>query len=681
MFRTFSFHTLLAILFVFSFSDSELNAQIPEHELPAVKKQSLDDFQAGNFRAAESNFEKLMKQFPRDPMYRYYTGICKIEQNKDLEEAAELLVFASSRGVPEDVYYYLGEAYRKLYDFEKAKKYFIEFDKEAPRGMTREKNSKLLIRSVVSAMQITSTYNPFEVLNVTFVNMSDPDQFRQVKMTGGDLVRKPEVFFSPDENKEDLNSLMFMPRILERGKSVYFAGYDKGAKNGFQILQARKGPTGKWTDIKSLDALNTEKDEILPYFDPVGKDLYFASNGREGLGGFDLYRAHYDEERDEWTDPINVGFPVNSAFDDYLLLPGSDLGMVIFFSGRQGSDTAMTVYRVHLSEPKRSLASSTPQEIRRIANLGNIADDVLRDYESFQEESDRTQLARVRAADATPEMKMEKAAASGVDVQYQQLINQALRHQAISDSLTELASAARVKVRESEDPNDRWLYQKQIMVWEKRAQEEQKLADDRFVSVNTYTAGDGSGTGNVVPPGIKKDTVINEITVYKFVTADSITAKARESFQKPAPDEVKTLPALDTKTVVEREPVNELPESEPLKTTEIQNRFQVLGVSPYSENSPIPMDTPLPKGSFYRIQLGVFSKAVAPDVFGGLAPISGETMPDRGLIKYYVGKFSRYEDARDALPRVREQGYQDAFIVSWYNGGKMSPEKVQKLEQ
>lgn len=681
MFRTFSFRILIAFFFVLSLSGSGSYAQIPEHELPALKKQSLDDFQAGNFGAAEPNFEKLMKQFPRDPMYRYYAGICKIEQNKDLEEAAELLVFSSSRGVPEDVYYYLGEAYRKLYDFEKAKKYFIEFDKEAPRVLSREKDSKLLIRSVVSAMQITSTYNPFEVLNVTFVNMNDPAQFSQVKMTGGDLVRKPDVFFAPDEDKEDLNSLMFMPKNIERGKSVYYAGYGKGARDGFQIMQAKKGPTGKWTDIKSIDALNTERDEILPYYDPVGKDLYFASNGREGLGGFDLYRSHYDEERDEWTDPLNVGFPVNSAFDDYLLLPGSDLGMVIFFSGRQGSDTAMTVYRVHLSEPKRSLASSTPREIRQIANLGNIASDVLKDYETYQEESDKTQLANIRPVEMAPEKMAAKESNSNVDSQYQLLINKALRHQSIADSLTELASTARVKVRESDDPNDRWLYQKQIMVWEKRAQEEQKLADDHFVSVNTYKKGGESVAGKEVPASIKKDTVINEITVYKFVSNDSIAKKAKESFRPAESDSRQIIAEQKPAELVEKESAQILPEIKPVNTPDILKRFEVLGASPYSENSPIPMNTPLPKGSFYRIQLGVFSKAVAPDAFGGLTPISGETIPDRGLTKYYVGKFSRYEDARDALPRVREKGYQDAFIVSWYNGGKMSPEKVQKLEQ
>ena len=76
----------------------------------------------------------------------------------------------------------------------------------------------------------------------------------------------------------------------------------------------------------------------MPYFDPIGNDLYFASNGLPGVGGFDLFRSHYDSDRDEWSEPMNLGFPVNSTRDEFLLLPGSDLGMVMFFTNRQGGD-------------------------------------------------------------------------------------------------------------------------------------------------------------------------------------------------------------------------------------------------------------------------------------------------------------------------------------------------------
>ena len=40
---------------------------------------------------------------------------------------------------------------------------------------------------------------------------------------------------------------------------------------------------------------------------------------------------------------MNLGFPINSTRDELLLLPGSDLGMLMFFSNRQGGDSLVTV--------------------------------------------------------------------------------------------------------------------------------------------------------------------------------------------------------------------------------------------------------------------------------------------------------------------------------------------------
>ncbi len=110
-------------------------------------------------------------------------------------------------------------------------------------------------------------------------------------------------------------------------------------------------------------------------------------------------------------------------------------------------------------------------------------------------------------------------------------------------------------------------------------------------------------------------------------------------------------------------------------------RFMILDASPYTVENPIPIDPKLPNGSFYRIQLGAFSQAVAPDAFGGISPITGETLPDRNLTKYYAGKFSKYIDAVASLSEVRSAGFDKAFIVSWFNGTKMSKDKVRKLEK
>jgi hypothetical protein len=506
--------------------------------------------------------------------------------------------------------------------------------------------------------------------------------------------------------------------------------------------------------------LNTAGDEILPYFDPVGKDLYFASDGREGIGGFDLYRSHYDEERNEWSEPVSLGFPVNSAFDDYLLLPGTDLGMVTFFSARQTNDTAIAVYRVHLSEPKQSLASRSPQEIRRIANLDNAASEMMKEFEAYKDflavEREETpaslQTAHNEALTDAGSGSAAPAGASALpgrdhsgplqsaDPGYQALISAALRHQAASDSLTELSTAARIRVRESTDPNEKWLSQRQIMVWEKKSSEEQDLADGYFSQVADYNKPAASSV-------ITHDTLKVERTEYKLVdnaptemtvpSGPDVAEKAKAVFSGAAHQENEqsgaTLPPKDAgpqtgkmnsekvqQPVAARDAGNEHSDGQlqtasgsekgssgseekfsvvtdgmsgsaidasgsgntgqTVRPAAAPQAFELLAASPYSVSNPVPVDDPLPQGTLYRIQLGVFSGTVDPEVYGGLTPISAMTDPERNLVFYYAGNFKSYEAAMDALDIVRSQGFSDAFIVSWYNGARMSVEKARKLE-
>jgi hypothetical protein len=69
------------------------------------------------------------------------------------------------------------------------------------------------------------------------------------------------------------------------------------------------------------------------------------------------------------------------------------------------------------------------------------------------------------------------------------------------------------------------------------------------------------------------------------------------------------------------------------------------------------------------------------DHFGGLSPITTEYIPERELTRYFAGKFSRMEDAKAALVRVRALGYPDAFIIGYYDGVRVSFSKLRALEK
>jgi hypothetical protein len=65
--------------------------------------------------------------------------------------------------------------------------------------------------------------------------------------------------------------------------------------------------------------INTKGDELFPTFALDG-DLIFASNGRPGMGGLDIYRADKVGEDNKWENPKNLGAPINSINNDYALI-------------------------------------------------------------------------------------------------------------------------------------------------------------------------------------------------------------------------------------------------------------------------------------------------------------------------------------------------------------------------
>ncbi|MFK8101467.1 MAG: OmpA family protein [Saprospiraceae bacterium] len=75
---------------------------------------------------------------------------------------------------------------------------------------------------------------------------------------------------------------------------------------------------GVWTAAENLGAtINSAYDEVSPFLAKDGHSLYFSSNHcRRSIGGLDIFKAKFDEAKQTWSTPVNLGLPINSAADD-----------------------------------------------------------------------------------------------------------------------------------------------------------------------------------------------------------------------------------------------------------------------------------------------------------------------------------------------------------------------------
>lgn len=114
------------------------------------------------------------------------------------------------------------------------------------------------------------------------------------------------------------------PWISEDGKVLYFSSDMKGGFGGKDIYRSEL-VNNHWTKPENLgEVINTAQDEVYPH--RYGYSLYFSSNGHPGLGGLDIFKA--EDGTGGFTEPQNVGYPLNTNYDDF--------GIVITASGSQG---------------------------------------------------------------------------------------------------------------------------------------------------------------------------------------------------------------------------------------------------------------------------------------------------------------------------------------------------------
>lgn len=105
------------------------------------------------------------------------------------------------------------------------------------------------------------------------------------------------------------------PSITPDGQYLYFASNRSGGQGGSDIWMCRRLPNGDWSRAENLGpSVNTPGNEKCPFIHADGKTLYFASNGWQGFGGYDMYFIDLTDSR--LTHPTNLGLPINTDDDD-----------------------------------------------------------------------------------------------------------------------------------------------------------------------------------------------------------------------------------------------------------------------------------------------------------------------------------------------------------------------------
>lgn len=147
---------------------------------------------------------------------------------------------------------------------------------------------------------------------------------------------------------------------------------------GIINLYTSERVSNKWTRQTKVRGINDQQEfkrVNYPFMLGDGETLYFAAEGEDGLGGYDIYTSTYDKDAQRFLQPVNIGMPFNSEANDYMFVIDEYSNIGWFASDRhQPADTVCIYVFVPESRKSYNPEAYTPEQIANFARITSIAD-------------------------------------------------------------------------------------------------------------------------------------------------------------------------------------------------------------------------------------------------------------------------------------------------------------------
>jgi len=331
-----------------------------------IEQKAFQFFNNKQYSEALPLFSQLLSLYPKDERYNLYYAACLIETNQQVENSIKYLQYADSKSNDPLIKYYLGRAYHLTYQFDKAEENYSMFKQLAPSKLIKQFDVDKLIEMCNNGKELIKYISELTVVDNRRIKSENYFYSYDLKEFDGKLIIKPkELKSSIDKKEEPPNTVIFLPN---NSNIVYYGSYGNTKANGRDIYRIERLPDGKWGKPENLGSvINTKYDEDYPFLHSDGKTLYFSSKGHNSMGGYDIFKSVYDSSSNSWTKPVNLDFPTNSPYDDYLYIVDKDNFYAYFTSNRETRDNNITVYKIIVDK------NPIPREYKDIEEIKNIA--------------------------------------------------------------------------------------------------------------------------------------------------------------------------------------------------------------------------------------------------------------------------------------------------------------------
>ena len=394
-------------------------------------------------------WKNMLEKNQNQANYNYLAGVCQLNLNLGKKDALPFLEKALENvskaydpfdyledSAPLDLYFHLGKAYHYNYQFDKAIEYYNKFKAEGPKKhfliTTGEVDHQINISNNAKNEIANTKENDYKIYNIGGVINSEFSDFSPVVTLDENILfftsrrmRKDssnadylvpydgklyeDIYFSlkdvnenwseprlvniskEDENEatisvsadgtrlfvyhddigdgnvyesvledtvfseltsiKEINTLAWETHttLTPDGNTMYFVSDREGGFGGRDIYRITKLPNGKWSDPFNVGApINTKYDEDAPFISVDGVSLYFSSNNDKSMGGFDIYLSQLNEEN-KFSEPENLGYPLNTVDDDVFFILNASGKRGYYSSAIEGGFGEKDIYVVEFN--------------------------------------------------------------------------------------------------------------------------------------------------------------------------------------------------------------------------------------------------------------------------------------------------------------------------------------------
>lgn len=308
-------------------------------------------YKAGDYADAAARLEAILKKTPKDATANYYMGLTQLALD-NADEAAAALRKAEDRGVA-NASRLLADIALADYDVDAAEEHLDTCEallrkskKSAPESLAETRSRLVTIKNMLERVE------KIVIIDSVVVDKSDFFKAYALSPEAGRLLEGSSL---PPQYSESEPSMVYRP---ENGKEVFWSMPD--ADGALQIVSAGILDDGTMEAPRPLgEELSEGGDADFPFLMADGITLYFANNGENSLGGYDIFLSRRDSDGSV-LQPQNIGMPFNSPYDDYMLAIDETRGVGYWATDRNQIPGKVTIYTYLPSDTRVNCSPDDP---------------------------------------------------------------------------------------------------------------------------------------------------------------------------------------------------------------------------------------------------------------------------------------------------------------------------------